>query len=393
MRGLIAAVGGFTAVWHDDDVAAGLLLGIGMAAHLPCDEALALADGHPAVNPGFQLRVAVTDGVVTSAEPLVGLMHRSAEKLFEVRDYRQAMLLANRHDWLSSFASEVGIALTLEQALGITPPERATWIRTLLVEASRVVATLAFLAPVAGPARVRVDEVRERFVAAQERVTGGRVHPGYARIGGVAAPLDHEGAETYRAALTDLRTAMTQAVEAVMTYAASFSGVAALTREDVVGLGVAGPVGRASGLALDLRRDDPGLAYGPLRDLVDVVTATDGDVPARYACLLGQLPVSSALMHACLDELTRLGAGPVDVPLPKVVRLPEGTTYTWLEGPLGVTGALVVSTGDKTPWRMKIRSASFATMQALGPALVGTPYAQLADAVMSFPMVIGDVDR
>ena len=109
--------------------------------------------------------------------------------------------------------------------------------------------------------------------------------------------------------------------------------------------------------------------------------------------LVDQLPVSGALMSACIEELRRLGPGPVDVTLPKTVRVPEGTYYTWMEGPLGITGCLVVGTGEKTPWRMKIRSASFATMQAMVPALVGTRYGDLADAVMSFPVVLGDVDR
>ena len=91
--------------------------------------------------------------------------------------------------------------------------------------------------------------------------------------------------------------------------------------------------------------------------------------------------------------MVELGPGDVDVPLPKVVRLPEGTTYAWLEGPLGICGALVVSTGDRTPWRLKLRSASFASMQAMTAALAGTPRAAVAEAVMSFPVVIGDVDR
>jgi NADH-quinone oxidoreductase subunit D len=68
-------------------------------------------------------------------------------------------------------------------------------------------------------------------------------------------------------------------------------------------------------------------------------------------------------------------------------------TYAWIDGPLGVSGCLLVGSGAKYPWRMKIRSASFATMQALPRTLPGTPFEQLAEAVMSFPMVMGDVDR
>jgi NADH-quinone oxidoreductase subunit D len=374
-------------------VATDLLIGIGAAAFLPCDEALPLLEHHPVANPGFQLRITVEDGIVTAADPLVGLMHRSAEKLFESRDLRQAMALSDRHDWLSALSSEVGVALTLESALGITPPERATWIRTLLAEANRISASLAFLAPVTGPARAELEALRERFVSLQEQVTGGRVHPGFARIGGVAAPIDDDSLVGYLDALTTLRGLVARTSDTVQAYADPLAGVASLSRDDAVDLGTSGVVARASGFDVDLRRDDPYLSYGELADHLVVVTRTAGDVPARYAVLVDQLPVSASLVSACIDELRRLGPGPTDVTLPKVVRLPEGTFYSWIEGPLGISGCLVVGSGEKTPWRMKIRSASFATMQALGPCLVGTRYEQLSDAVMSFPIVMGDVDR
>ena len=370
-----------------------VLLGIGLAAHLPCDAPLRLHDAHPALHPGFQLQVTVVDDVVTAADPRVGLMHRSAEKLFEARDYRQAMLLANRHDWLSAFTSEVGVALAIEDALGLTPPERATWTRTVLVEAERILATLAFLGPIAGPARGLVDDLRERMVNLQERVTGNRVHPGFARVGGVAAPIGASEVAGYEAALLELTSALPTVRVAVDEYAVPLQGVAVLRGEDPVVLGTSGVVARAGGFDLDLRRDAPSLAYPLLQDRLVIPTRDEGDIPARYAVLVDQLPVSIDLIRAGLDELHRLGPGPVDVPLPKVLRLPEGTTYAWLEGPLGISGCLLVSTGEKTPWRMKIRSASFATMQAMGSALVGTPVRVLADAVMSFPVVLGDVDR
>lgn len=374
-------------------MATDLLIGIGTAGFLPCDDRLPLREHHPAANPGFQLRLTVDGGIVTAADPQVGLMHRSAEKLFESRDLRQAMALADRHDWLSAFSSEVGVALTLEAALGITPPERATWIRTLLAEANRISASLAFLAPVAGTVRGELEALRERFTSLQEQVTGGRVHPGFARIGGVAAPVDSGSLDDYLDAVAVLGALRMRVTDAITAYAEPLTGVATLSRDAAIDLGTSGIVARASGFDLDLRRDDPYLSYAQLADHLVVSTQDAGDVPARYAVLVDQLPVSAALMTACIDELRRLGPGPVDVTLPKVVRLPEGTFYSWMEGPLGISGCLVVGAGEKTPWRMKIRSASFATMQAMGPCLVGTRYEQLADAVMSFPMVLGDVDR
>jgi NADH-quinone oxidoreductase subunit D len=368
-------------------------LGIGTVALLPCDGELVLAEHHPLLNPGFQLTITSDDGVITSADPTIGFMHRSAEKLFESRDWRQAMALADRHDWLSSFTSEVEVALAFEDALGILPPERATWIRTVLVEVDRITATLAFVAPVAGPLRPDAERLRERWVAIRELATGARVHAGFARVGGVASPLADavlDGLPVLAAEADSIQAALADAVAA---HAEPLAGVAVLTRDQAVDLGTSGPVARASGFDLDLRRDHPSLAYAELADVIEVVTGSGGDVPARYAVLVGQLPVSVRIVRACVDRIAALGDGPVDVLLPKVVRIPEVTTYAWLEGPLGISGCLLVGAGEKTPWRLKIRSASFATMQALPTALVGVPVDQLADAVMSFPMVLGDVDR
>ena len=114
------------------------VLGIGMAALLECDAELVLPDAHPTGQAGMQLSVTQSGGVVSSVDLHVGYMHRNFEKLFESRDYRQLMMLANRYDWFAAFTSEMVLALLLESALGILPPERATWSRMLLTEANRV---------------------------------------------------------------------------------------------------------------------------------------------------------------------------------------------------------------------------------------------------------------
>lgn len=369
------------------------LLAIGTAAGLPCDGVLEVDPRHPCTDPGFQLHVIADDGVVASAEPHVGLMHRSAEKLFESRDLRQAMLLANRHDWLSPFHSETVTALAIEEALGIVPPERATWIRTLLAEIERITATLPFLAVVAGSQRTAMDDARARLVAVLESMTGARMHPGFARVGGVAAWLDDADRHRAREVLQEIVRATDAWQAAVAEQTAHLVGLGVLTREEAVGHGLGGPVGRASTVDLDLRRDDPYLAYAELSELLDVPVRTGGDARDRYQVLLEQLPVSVALAEAALERLDALGEGAIDVPLPKVVRLPEGTTYAAVEGPLGISGVLLVGAGEKYPWRMKVRSASFATMQALPRVLAGSSTSDLADIVMSMPVVMGDVDR
>ena len=367
-----------------------IVVAIGVARHLPHDLVLALDPLSPAGQAGLQLDLQVDDDVIVGADARIGLMHRSAEKLFEVRDYRQVLALANRHEWYSAFISELCVALTVEEALGIVPPERATWARTLLAEHTRISASLALIGQVA---RSPALDLRESVVSLQEVATGGRLHPMFVRVGGIAAPLETSWLEAVEAVLADIASALPAINEQVDMSLSCFPGVGVLTRDAAIEVAATGPVGRASGLDLDLRRDAPSLAYGELAPVLSIPVSSDGDVVARYRMLLEQLPVSIALVRACADRLRSLGDGPVDVPLPKVVRVPEGTFYGQLESTLGIAGVLLVSTGEKAPWRLKLRTASFANIQALTRGLVGVRLDQLAVVVPSFFFVMGDADR
>ncbi|MPZ28912.1 MAG: NADH-quinone oxidoreductase subunit D, partial [Micromonosporaceae bacterium] len=109
------------------------------------DMVLNIGPQHPSTHGVLRLKLVVDGERVVSCEPIVGYMHRGAEKLFEVRDYRQILVLANRHDWLSAFANELGVALAVERLMGLEVPERAVWLRTALAELNRVLNHLMFL--------------------------------------------------------------------------------------------------------------------------------------------------------------------------------------------------------------------------------------------------------
>ena len=127
---------------------------------------------------------------VVACEPIVGYMHRGAEKLFEVRDYRQIIVLANRHDWLSAFANELGVVLAVERLMGMEVPERAVWLRMALAELNRVLNHLMFL----GSYPLEIGAItpvfyafreRETLQAVMEEVSGGRMHYMFNRVGGL----------------------------------------------------------------------------------------------------------------------------------------------------------------------------------------------------------------
>lgn len=357
--------------------------GIGPAALTRSDLTLELGPHHPSTHGSLRLRLVLDGDVVVSAEPLVGALHRGAEKLFEMRDYRQVLVLANRHDWLSAFSNELGIALAVERTLGLVVPPRAVWLRTLLAELNRVLSHLMFL-PGGSIDALPLLSTREVLQAVLEEATGGRVHFVFTRVGGVREDVPAGWTDRCRSAVQTVRSAVTAAS---LSFDA-LEGLGILPLADALSYGVSGPVGRASGLDLDLRRDEPYLAYGSLP--VPVVTRTEGDAAARFQCLLEQVQVSLDLVDACLDQLP---AGPVNVKLPKTVRPPEGSVYTWTENPSGIQGYYLVSHGAPTPWRLAMRTASFNNVSALPAVLPGCRIQDLPAVLASFFFVVGDIDK
>ena len=331
-------------------------IGVGPAATASADLVLDIGEHHPATHGSLRLTVTLDGDRIATADPVIGYLHRGAEKLFEVRDYRQIMVLANRHDWLSAFGNELGVALAVEQMLGMDVPERATWLRTALAELQRILNALMFLSASGGVA----FELRERLQDVLEEASGGRMHLMFNRVGGLKEDVPQGWVGRVREALAVLRERLGELAPT------GGEGLGVLTREQCEQYGVSGPVARASGLDLDLRRDSPYLAYEQL-DL-RVVTRAEGDAHARLACLVEQVEVSTDLVEQCLS---RLPSGPVNLKLPKTVKAPEAAAYVWTENPLGINGYWIVSRGEKTPWRCKLRTASFNTVQVLSEVLPG----------------------
>ncbi len=369
------------------------------------DVVLDIGPQHPSTHGVLRLRLTLEGDRITSAKPVIGYLHRGAEKLFEVRDYRQIIMLANRHDWLGAFANELGVVLAAERLLGLQVPERGVWARTLLAELNRALSHLMFLgsyprefgAGAREPASVpSVFQAREILQAVMEEISGGRMHYMFNRVGGLKDELPAGWLDRVGAAVADTRDALPE-IEAIILGDAAFRsaarGIGRLTRDQVLQYGVSGPVARASGVDFDLRRDEPYLAYGELSGVLRVATRPEGDCLARFECLLDQLTVSLDLADACARRLASLPRGPVNVRLPKVLKVPEGHTYAWTEAPLGISGYYLVSTGEKTPWRLKLRSASFSNVQALTEILPGSLVADLVPILGSMFFIVGDIDR
>ncbi|GAB3273119.1 NADH-quinone oxidoreductase subunit D [Kineosporia babensis] len=381
-----------------------LTVALGSTGLSTSDMVLNIGPQHPATHGVLRLRIVVDGERVLSAEPVVGYMHRGAEKLFEVRDYRQIIVLANRHDWLSAFANELGVVLAAEQLLGTEVPERAVWARTLLAELNRILNHLMFLGSyplelgAITPVFYSFTE-REELQAVMEEIAGGRIHYMFNRVGGLKEDLPAGWLARVQKTSASVRRRLPRLEGLIVgneILQARTRGVGVLDRQTAAAYGVSGPVARASGLDVDLRRDDPYLAYGELfapGGPGRVVTRTEGDCLARFQVLLEQVHVSLDLVDACVDRLRSLPPGPINVKLPKVLKVPPGHVYRWTENPLGLNGYYLVSKGDKVPWRLKLRSASFSNVQVLSRLLPGTLLSDLVAILGSTFFVVGDVDK
>jgi NADH-quinone oxidoreductase subunit D len=367
------------------------------------DMVLNIGPQHPATHGVLRLALTLDGERIVRADPIVGYMHRGAEKLFEARDYRQIIVLANRHDWLSAFSNELGVCLAVERMLGMEVPVRAVWARTLLAELNRVLNHLMFL----GSYPIELGAItpifyafreREILQAVMEEISGGRMHYMFNRVGGLKEDLPAGWYDRAGEAIETVRRRVRADIDALVRgneiFRARTRGVGALTSTQIEQYGVSGPIARASGVDFDLRRDEPYLAYGEIpAELLRIVTRTEGDCLARFECLLDQVYVSLDVAEHCIDRLRSLPVGPINVRLPKVVKAPEGATYAWTENPLGINGYYLVSRGEKTPWRLKLRTASFNNVQVLSELLPGTLIADMVAILGSMFFVVGDIDK
>jgi len=352
---------------------------------------------HPATHGTLRI-VAKLDGEqVVSADPVMGYMHRGYEKLTEVRTYPQVTTLVNRIDWLGSFANEVPFILAAEQLMDIEAPPRAQWIRTLLFELSRIANIVLFL----GDMAVQLGALTPVFFAFRDRehvlnqiesVTGGRFHPNFDRIGGLKDDLPKGWIAETKAAMEKIRTFCDEIEDLVMgseIFEARTRGIGVIPPDIGLQYGLSGANIRASGVDWDLRRDGrTGMVY----DQLDwkVWTHTDGDSFARFWVRMQETREATRMVDQLCDGLP---SGPIMAKVPRIIKVPAGEAYVATENPLGEMGFYVVSQGDLTPFRVKIRTASFNNVSITPWLLRGVYVPDIITILASLYFILGDIDR
>ncbi len=341
---------------------------------------------------GFDLEI--NNSTITKAKLIPGWLHRGAEKLFEVRTWSQAILLADRHDWLSSFSGELGLTLTIETAMGLIAPKRAQFGRTLLAELSRVHSHLAMLSFV--PFKESSNELSETIAAAKNdirelflSISGNRVHPMLNRIGGLATDLTDTWLGQLRASLPTFEKAFDKALH-LLNNSDRFA-VAPLDDNLIDQFGLSGPTARALGRPLDLRFNPGYLAY-PELDLRPKIVPTSPDALGRFKTLAYEGLFSLKLIAEVADKLPDIPK-PFSTKLARIIKVPQSSTYLRLEAPGGIAGFWVVSKGTTTGWRISLRTPTFNQVAALEKLLIGVALADFDIAVASMGYSIGDLDK
>jgi NADH-quinone oxidoreductase subunit D len=214
------------------------------------------------------------------------------------------------------------------------------------------------------------------------------------RIGGLASDADTDWLRTEARLMAEVRQLALALLDAIYSRPVEelTQGVAVLERETIAQYGVSGPAARGSGVDLDLRRQQPYLAYSELAELIEPPNPVSGDAQSRLRVLAEELVTSSRLVEACLKRLNTT-AGPVAVKLGKIIRLPEGEGYGAVEAPLGIAGVYLSSRGEKTPWRLKLRTPSFNNVASLESVLVGVRTESLEASLASVGYVVGDIGK
>jgi NADH-quinone oxidoreductase subunit D len=357
------------------------------------DETSGLPIFAPASHGMLRIDCQIADDTIVSATPMLGSMHRGAEKLFESRDYRQVIGLANRHEWLSAFSGEVGVAQLLETALGIEVPEAAQWLRTFLLEFNRVTSHLAFLAGFPwenNDLTKNLRASRELWVNHYQLYTGSRMHPMLTRIGGLTHAPQASWLEDVTQLCFDTAAIVLETNwELLLT---PFTGIGVLPKSEALDQAISGPVARASGYAIDARENAIGVKYQELESFA-VVLQTGGDVRSRLLQLVDEVTVCLAMISELIEPCIKQVDEEVNVLLPKVVRVPEGSYEHSIETPLGIASWFLVSRNDKLPYRLKLRPASLHTVLALSTVLKNSQRNDFDAIIASMPFVSGDADR
>lgn len=385
------------------------------------DMVLNMGPQHPATHGVLRILLRLDGETIEKCVPELGYLHRGYEKIAENMTYHEYIPHTDRLDYMSPMSNNTAIALAIENAIGIEAPPRAQWIRTLVCEVARISSHLMAMGATSmdvGALTLFLWTFRERenIYDIFELICGARFTTSYTRIGGVANDINDDTLKMLRKWLNHFAVELHR-FEALVNrnriFVERLAGVGYMPPEKAIALGLTGPCLRGSGIARDLRRDEPYLLYNELD--FDVITNNDCDVWGRYLVRVTEMKESMKILHQLLDKpktgdfmlddaknvlpgksqiYTKMEELISDFMLVNFGAMPpKGETYTAIESPKGELGFFIVSDGTGHPWKLKIRSPSSSNLQALKFMAEGSMISDIVAIIGSIDPVMGEADK
>ncbi len=353
---------------------------------------------HAMVPGPFLLDVLVEGERVKKAYLDLGYIHKGIEKIMENRTWLQGITYTDRMCYVASLSNNECYCGAVEKLLGLEVPERAQYIRVILEELSRIqshlIGTGEFLTLIAGvgyaPWQYMIID-REQIISLIESVTGARLTHTFVRFGGVRNDLPEGFADKCRPVMNYMRSRVNEFIELFEQdpiYHLRMDNVGSIRPDDAKRMGVSGPPLRATGVAYDMRVEDPILLYPDLD--FKVITGTKGDSADRIDVRLREILESIHIIEQCLD---RIPAGPIKTETKVPKKVPAGEAYYRVEDPRGEMGMYVISDGGDKPYRVKVRGPFYATFQTLTPLLEGVFIADVVAIAGSMDGCPSEADR
>lgn len=376
---------------------------------------------HPATHGVLRLLIRLNGETILGSVADVGYLHRGYEKLAENMTFHEFIPYTDRLDYLSPLANNVAYVLAVEKLAGIEVPRRAQFIRVIIAEMARIMSHLVAIGSTAmdiGALTVLLWGFRERekLQDIQDIFTGVRFTTSFTRIGGLVQDMSDEAIGALKSFLEEFPGKLDE-IERLLLKNRIFiqrcEGVGVISKHDAIAMGLTGPILRASGVAHDLRRDEPYLVYPELD--FDIPVYEDGDSLARFYIRLQEMKESVKIIHQAIDKMPK---GPINAALPKKVlpqkekiygkmeelihdfmlinfgiNPPVGEIYQAIENSKGELGFYISSLGQGSPWRLKIHSPSFINIQALPILLKGHLVSDVVAIIGSIDPVMGEADK
>jgi NADH-quinone oxidoreductase subunit D len=353
---------------------------------------------HPSTHGVFRVRITFDGEDIVEVEPVFGYLHRGSEKLAEERNYVQVVTLTDRLDYTSSMINNQAYCLAVEKLLGVAPPPRAKYLRTLTAElqriASHLIAVGFFVQELGafGTPLMYSFRSRERILELFEMLCGARITVSYMRPGGVFADSPREFwpaldrfLEDFEGEFADMEQLLLEN-EILMVRT---RGVSPIPPEVAINGSVSGPVLRASGINWDWRKQEPYDAYDQVE--FDVPIGSNWDNYDRFWVRMQEVHQSIRIIKQCIAQIE---PGPVRLDLPLVLRPEAGKeAYGRVEASKGELAFYLVSDGGISPYRCKIRSPSLINLTIIDHLLVGWKLADMIVSLGSIDINMGEVDR